>query len=280
MDGWMDGWMNEWTSNHTHTSSQDRLITQVLSHIGLMQNANALFLTPTTNTHCSIQITNHVGRLRGDSEAERHVVHVENHNAGVLGTSLRNTRQTYTDQTRSTVETSFGNMIAVQERHLRTWLHPHFVLGGTGFAISIPGHTAPESRERWYEGGTCDSYWTGQTSFRCSSSYLATHLQPLGVISHYKSHEKGKREPDIVNTVFMETKAMRIILLVHQLLHIRSDTTGQKVHKEAYYFVNFAYKTLVSSWVRGRMIPKFRNGKEWKLFATSYPTNSQEKAIN
>ena len=40
---------------------------------------------------------------------------------------------------------------------------------------------------------------------------------------------------------------MRIILLVYQLLHIRSDTTGQKVHKEAYYFVNFAYKTLVSS---------------------------------
>ena len=45
----------------------------------------------------------------------------------------------------------------------------------------------------------------------------------------------------------METKAMRIILLVHQLLHIRSDTTGHKVHEEAYYFFNFSYKTFVSS---------------------------------
>ena len=40
---------------------------------------------------------------------------------------------------------------------------------------------------------------------------------------------------------------MGIILLVHKLLHIRADAIGQKVHNAAYYFVNFAYKTLVSS---------------------------------
>ena len=142
----MDERANERT--HAQNSSQDRLITQVLSHIGLMQNANTLLLTPRANAHSSIEIANHVRRLRGDSESQRHVVHVENHHTGVLGTTLRNTRQTYTHHATNAVETSFRNVVAVQERHLGTWLHPHFVLGGTIFEFSIPGHTVLENRGR------------------------------------------------------------------------------------------------------------------------------------
>lgn len=62
-----------------------------------------------------------------------------------------------------------------------------------------------------------------------------------------KITSEKKMGPDIVYTVFMETEAMGIILLVHQLLHIRSDATSQKVLRDAYYFFSFSYKTLVSS---------------------------------
>mmetsp|Transcript_19902 Transcript_19902/g.50288 ORF Transcript_19902/g.50288 Transcript_19902/m.50288 type:complete len:492 (+) Transcript_19902:577-2052(+) len=84
---------------------------QVLANVALVEH----------HERCGLDRSAGRGGLRSEAEAERDAVHVQHHHAGVLRRVLR-----------YPAKTDLGDVVAVQERHLRVGLDPHLVLGVLG----------------------------------------------------------------------------------------------------------------------------------------------------
>lgn len=138
-------WTNNWTNEHTKLKPRSSHHAGTLQHRTDGECKCSTLQAKLPNTHRSVQISNHVRRLRSDSESQRHIVHVEHDHPNILLAALRNTRQTCRSGKKRTRPTSFCDMVAVKERHLGTRLHPHFVLFKTTFGKRLPGRTLQDN---------------------------------------------------------------------------------------------------------------------------------------
>jgi len=97
--------------NRLEKASKLILHPQVISHIGLAQNNDAI----------GIQLPAILRRLRGDTETQRHIRHGKYNNPVAGGDVLRDSAQL-----------ALQNVVSVQERLLRLRLEPYLVLGVGG----------------------------------------------------------------------------------------------------------------------------------------------------
>lgn len=82
-------------SKNTFQSSENRLITQILSHIRLMQHHKTLRVTTPIQPHRRIQRSDLLRRLGCHAKTKGHIVHIVHDHTTVHGNALRNTRQSY-----------------------------------------------------------------------------------------------------------------------------------------------------------------------------------------